>query len=96
MRDLRIAPAVPRPLSLPPTRTARWSGRRWPLPLLVTVLLAQMAFAMVTTAVRQSPTIDEPVYVGAAVEYTHEHRLRHNPEHPPLGKGPGAGSGAAR
>ncbi|WP_086852249.1 phospholipid carrier-dependent glycosyltransferase [Streptomyces coeruleofuscus] len=45
-----------------------------------------MAFAMVTTAVRQTPTIDEPVYVGAAVEYTHEHRLRHNPEHPPLGK----------
>jgi 4-amino-4-deoxy-L-arabinose transferase-like glycosyltransferase len=52
----------------------------------VTVLLAQMAFAMVTTAVRQTPTIDEPVYVGAAAEYTHEHRLRHNPEHPPLGK----------
>ncbi|WDV57054.1 phospholipid carrier-dependent glycosyltransferase [Streptomyces coeruleorubidus] len=45
-----------------------------------------MAFAMVTTAVRQTPTIDEPVYVGAAAEYTHEHRLRHNPEHPPLGK----------
>jgi hypothetical protein len=52
----------------------------------VALLLAQMAFAMVTTAVRQTPTIDEPVYVGAAVEYTHEHRLRHNPEHPPLGK----------
>ncbi|MET9395516.1 phospholipid carrier-dependent glycosyltransferase [Streptomyces sp. NPDC006624] len=45
-----------------------------------------MAFAMVTTAVRQTPTIDEPVYVGAAVEYVREHRLRHNPEHPPLGK----------
>ncbi|MEU0245566.1 phospholipid carrier-dependent glycosyltransferase [Streptomyces sp. NPDC006235] len=45
-----------------------------------------MAFAMVSTAVRQTPTIDEPVYVGAAAEYTHEHRLRHNPEHPPLGK----------
>ncbi|MFD8228829.1 ArnT family glycosyltransferase [Streptomyces massasporeus] len=45
-----------------------------------------MAFAMVTTAVQQTPTIDEPVYVGAAAEYVHEHRLRHNPEHPPLGK----------
>ncbi|MER5831046.1 phospholipid carrier-dependent glycosyltransferase [Streptomyces sp. NPDC002130] len=56
------------------------------MPLLVAVLLAQMAFAMVTTAVQQTPTIDEPVYVGAAVEYVHEHRLRHNPEHPPLGK----------
>uniref|UniRef100_UPI00403FCF24 phospholipid carrier-dependent glycosyltransferase n=1 Tax=Streptomyces sp. DG1A-41 TaxID=3125779 RepID=UPI00403FCF24 len=89
MRDLWIAPAVPRPLSLPPPTpagAARRSGRRWPLPLLVAVLLAQMAFAMVTTAVRQTPTIDEPVYVGAAAEYTHEHRLRHNPEHPPLGK----------
>ncbi|MES9619610.1 phospholipid carrier-dependent glycosyltransferase [Streptomyces tuirus] len=45
-----------------------------------------MAFAMVTTAVQQTPTIDEPVYVGAAAEYLLEHRLRHNPEHPPLGK----------
>jgi 4-amino-4-deoxy-L-arabinose transferase-like glycosyltransferase len=56
------------------------------VPLLVAVLLAQMAFAMVTTAVRQTPTIDEPVYVGAAAQYVHEHRLRLNPEHPPLGK----------
>ncbi|CAM5746096.1 hypothetical protein [Streptomyces afghaniensis 772] [Streptomyces afghaniensis] len=89
MRDLWTAPAVPRPLSLPPPATAgatRRPGARWPLPLLVSVLLAATAFAMVTTAVRQTPTIDEPVYVGAAAEYTHEHRLRHNPEHPPLGK----------
>lgn len=89
MRDLWTAPAVPRPLSLPPpspTGATRHSGRRWPLPLLVSALLAATAFAMVTTAVRQTPTIDEPVYVGAAAEYTHEHRLRHNPEHPPLGK----------
>ncbi|WP_425276448.1 phospholipid carrier-dependent glycosyltransferase [Streptomyces swartbergensis] len=85
MRDLWTAPAVPRPLSSP-AGAARRSGSRWPLPLLVALLLAQMAFAMVTTAVRQTPTIDEPVYVGAAAEYTHEHRLRHNPEHPPLGK----------
>ncbi|WP_435843981.1 phospholipid carrier-dependent glycosyltransferase [Streptomyces iakyrus] len=84
MRALRIAPAVPRPVPLPPP--AHRPGRRWPVPLLVAVLLAQMAFAMVTTAVRQTPTIDEPVYVGAAAQYVHEHRLRHNPEHPPLGK----------
>lgn len=89
MRDLWIAPAVARPVSLPspaPAGTPRRPGRRWPVRLLVAVLLAQMAFAMVTTAVRQTPTIDEPVYVGAAAEYVHEHRLRHNPEHPPLGK----------
>ncbi|MFJ5997112.1 ArnT family glycosyltransferase [Streptomyces sp. NPDC092370] len=87
MRDLRIAPAVPRrvPLS-PPARPAHRPVGWWPVPLLVTVLLAQMAFAMVTTAVRQTPTIDEPVYVGAAAQYVREHRLRHNPEHPPLGK----------
>ena len=58
----------------------------WTVPVLVAVLLAQMAFAMVTTAVRQTPTIDEPVYVGAAADYVREHRLRYNPEHPPLGK----------
>lgn len=56
------------------------------MPFLVALLLAQMAVAMVTTAVQQTPTIDEPVYVGTAAEYLREHRVRHNPEHPPLGK----------
>ena len=41
---------------------------------------------MVTEAVQQSPTIDEPVYVGTAVVYAQQHSLRYNPEHPPLGK----------
>ncbi|GAA4080409.1 phospholipid carrier-dependent glycosyltransferase [Streptomyces shaanxiensis] len=67
-------------------RWRRWVGRPWLMPLLVVALLGQMAVAMVTTAVQQTPTIDEPVYVGTAAEYLHEHRLRHNPEHPPLGK----------
>ncbi|MFI9766255.1 phospholipid carrier-dependent glycosyltransferase [Streptomyces sp. NPDC052415] len=64
----------------------RPARRPWLVPLLVAALLAQMAVAMVTTAVRQTPTIDEPVYVGAAAVYLHEHSLRLNPEHPPLGK----------
>jgi 4-amino-4-deoxy-L-arabinose transferase-like glycosyltransferase len=45
-----------------------------------------MAFAMVTTALQQSPTIDEPVYVATAEVYTQQHSVRYNPEHPPLGK----------
>ncbi|WP_406499074.1 phospholipid carrier-dependent glycosyltransferase [Streptomyces sp. NBC_01604] len=49
-------------------------------------LLAQMAVAMVTTALEQTPTTDEPVYVGTATVYLKEHSLRYNPEHPPLGK----------
>ncbi len=49
-------------------------------------LLAEMAIAMITTAVEQTPTIDEPVYVGTAVVYLEQHSLRYNPEHPPLGK----------
>ena len=61
-------------------------GRRWPFALAVVALLAQMAVAMVTTAVQQTPTIDEPVYVGTAVVYLQQHSLRYNPEHPPLGK----------
>ena len=60
--------------------------RRWLYPLVVAVILGQMAVAMVTTAVQQTPTIDEPVYVGAAVWQLQEHDLRYNPEHPPLGK----------
>ncbi|MFI6932078.1 phospholipid carrier-dependent glycosyltransferase [Streptomyces sp. NPDC050287] len=74
------------PLRAPAGRSPGWSGRRWLVPLLMVLLLAQMAVAMVTTAVQQTPTIDEPVYVATAAEYLHEHRLRHNPEHPPLGK----------
>ncbi|TDD86221.1 phospholipid carrier-dependent glycosyltransferase [Actinomadura darangshiensis] len=45
-----------------------------------------MAVAMVSTAVQQTPTIDEPVYIGTGVVYLREHDLRYNPEHPPLGK----------
>ncbi|MFJ8106223.1 phospholipid carrier-dependent glycosyltransferase [Streptomyces sp. NPDC096132] len=60
--------------------------RPWLVPLLVAVLLAQMAVAMATTAVRQTPTIDEPVYVATAADYLHAHRIHYNPEHPPLGK----------
>ncbi|MFE7933534.1 phospholipid carrier-dependent glycosyltransferase [Streptomyces sp. NPDC057456] len=60
--------------------------RRLLVPVLVAVLMTQMAVAMVTGAVRQTPTIDEPVYVATAAEYLHEHRVRLNPEHPPLGK----------
>jgi hypothetical protein len=60
--------------------------KRWLLPLLVVVLLAQMAAVMVTTAVQQTPTIDEPVYVATATVYLREHSLDYNPEHPPLGK----------
>ncbi|MFC8372562.1 phospholipid carrier-dependent glycosyltransferase [Streptomyces sp. NPDC057239] len=54
--------------------------------VVVVLLLGQMAVAMVTTAVRQTPTIDEPVYVGTAAVYLEERSLRYNPEHPPLGK----------
>ncbi|WP_280868171.1 phospholipid carrier-dependent glycosyltransferase [Streptomyces sp. SAI-127] len=61
-------------------------ARRWLVPLLVVVLLAQMAAVMVTTAVQQTPTIDEPVYVATAAEYLHGQGIRYNPEHPPLGK----------
>ncbi|MFK4101920.1 ArnT family glycosyltransferase [Streptomyces sp. NPDC019531] len=61
-------------------------ARRWAAPLLVFVLLAQMAAVMVTTAVQQTPTIDEPVYVATAAEYLHGQGIRYNPEHPPLGK----------
>jgi 4-amino-4-deoxy-L-arabinose transferase-like glycosyltransferase len=77
-----------------PTSAARPPGRfeglrrhrRWLFALAVVALLAQMAVAMVTAAVQQTPTIDEPVYVGTAETYVREHSLRYNPEHPPLGK----------
>ncbi|MGW7237872.1 ArnT family glycosyltransferase [Streptomyces sp. NPDC054804] len=79
------APA-PRPAPAARLTAALRARRRWLVPVLVGLLLAQMAVAMVTSAVQQTPTIDEPVYVAAATDYLHEHRLRYNPEHPPLGK----------
>ncbi|WP_435882721.1 phospholipid carrier-dependent glycosyltransferase [Streptomyces nigra] len=77
---------VASPEAAPDVRRASPAARRWLTPLLVVLLLGQMAVAMGTTAVQQTPTIDEPVYVGTAAEYLHEHRVVHNPEHPPLGK----------
>ncbi|MEH0416473.1 ArnT family glycosyltransferase [Streptomyces sp. B21-083] len=78
------ASAAPTGRARPLARLRR--HRRLLVPLAVAVLLLQMAVAMVTTAVEQTPTIDEPVYVGTAAVYLHEHSLRLNPEHPPLGK----------
>ncbi|WP_406364781.1 ArnT family glycosyltransferase [Streptomyces sp. NBC_00645] len=71
----------------PPRRFERLRRHRRALFVVaVVLLLAQMAFAMVSTAVEQTPTIDEPVYVGTATVYVQQHDLRFNPEHPPLGK----------
>lgn len=74
--------------SAQPPRRFEWlrRHRRWLFVVAVIALLAEMAVAMVTTAVEQTPTIDEPVYVGTAVVYVQQHSLRYNPEHPPLGK----------
>jgi hypothetical protein len=77
-------PAAP-PREAPPGRSPA-RRRRWLLAAIVAALLAQMAVAMVSTAVRQTPTIDEPVYIATGVIYLREHDLRYNPEHPPLGK----------
>ncbi|WP_328615765.1 phospholipid carrier-dependent glycosyltransferase [Amycolatopsis sp. NBC_00355] len=69
-----------------PEHPPRGRFARWAFALVVVALLAELAVAMFTTAVEQSPTIDEPVYVGTAVVYLQQHSLRYNPEHPPLGK----------
>src|SRR3954471_17473547 len=76
----------PAPGEAIPDEAAGKPPRRWWFALVVVALLAEMAIAMLTTAVEQSPTIDEPVYVGTAVTYLEQHSLRYNPEHPPLGK----------
>jgi hypothetical protein len=60
--------------------------RRWLLAFVVVALLAQMAIGMIVSAAGQTPTTDEPVYVGAAVAQLDQHTFRYNFEHPPLGK----------
>jgi len=88
-------PAKPTPaeraLAEPARRERSWLDalrrrRRWLLALVVVAMLAEMAVAMVVTAVQQTPTIDEPVYVGSAAAYLDRHTVQYNPEHPPLGK----------
>ena len=78
-------PASPREAPAGRFRALR-RHRRWLPALAAAALLAQMAAAMLSTAVRQTPTIDEPVYIGTGVVYLYEHDLRYNPEHPPLAK----------
>jgi 4-amino-4-deoxy-L-arabinose transferase-like glycosyltransferase len=60
--------------------------RAWVCAAVAVALFAQMAVGMVTAAREQTPTTDEPVYVGAAVVYLQQHSLRYNYEHPPLAK----------
>ncbi|MGW5721598.1 ArnT family glycosyltransferase [Amycolatopsis sp. NPDC003865] len=81
-----LAEAAPQELPPPGRRPRSRAGRRRWVALIAFALLAEMAVAMITTAVEQTPTIDEPVYVGTAVVYLQQHSLRYNPEHPPLGK----------
>lgn len=59
--------------------------RFWVLAVII-ALLAQMAVGMIAAAREQSPTTDEPVYVGAAVVYVQQRSLEYNFEHPPLAK----------
>ncbi|HWD06231.1 MAG TPA: phospholipid carrier-dependent glycosyltransferase [Amycolatopsis sp.] len=81
------SPVATGPAPEQPDRLAKQRGhRRWAYAVVVFALLAEMAAAMVTTAVEQTPTIDEPVYAGTAVVYLQQHSLRYNLEHPPLGK----------
>ncbi|WP_394619893.1 phospholipid carrier-dependent glycosyltransferase [Lentzea sp. JNUCC 0626] len=77
---------ISRPTEVPLPSVRAAAPRRWPFVLVTALLLGQMAIAMITTAVQQTPTIDEPVYLGAAVVQAQQHSLRYNPEHPPLGK----------
>ena len=50
------------------------------------VMLGQMLVAMLTAAREQSRTVDEPVYVGAAISYLEQHSLQLDAEHPRLAK----------
>lgn len=69
----------------PPSRRLQ-HYRRWIAPTLAIVLLGYMAIAMITAARQQSPTFDEPAYVGAAATYLEHRSLQLNFEHPPLAK----------
>ena len=88
--DAPVVVTEPAPAE-PTARVRRWRcalrrHRRWLFALVVVALLAEMAIAMVVTAVQQSPTIDEPVYVSSAAVYLDRQSFEVNPEHPPLGK----------
>ncbi|MFI1993092.1 ArnT family glycosyltransferase [Actinoplanes sp. NPDC020271] len=60
--------------------------RPWMILVVILLFLGQMAAGMVTAARQQSPTVDEPVYIGTAATYLQDHRFTYNYEHPPLAK----------
>jgi Dolichyl-phosphate-mannose-protein mannosyltransferase len=80
--------ATPEPAEPPTPPRFAWvrRHRRWLFALVVVALLAEMATAMVVSAAQETPTTDEPVYVGTAVSQLLDHSLEYNFEHPPLGK----------
>lgn len=87
LTDEATAQVPPAAQERPPGRFDRLRRhRRWAFALVVVALLTQLAVAMITTAVEQTPTVDEPIYAGTATVYLEQRSLRYNPEHPPLGK----------
>jgi len=54
--------------------------------LFVFVLLAIMAWAQVTSALRETQTWDEGIHLAAGYSYLKTGDFRLNPQHPPLGK----------
>src|SRR4051794_41125870 len=66
-----------------PSRDCRDAARR----LLLLVCIVTFAAGSLTQAWRDSPTIDEAIYVGAGLTSLTRHDLRINPQHPPLAKG---------
>ncbi len=74
----------PEPLDHGPARRSRW--RPWMTLVVVVLFLGQMAVGMITAARQQATTVDEPVYIGTAVVYLHDHSYAYNFEHPPLAK----------
>ena len=83
-RDVPAEPSTERPSRRVLAALSR--HRRWLFALVVVALLAQMATGMIVSAAEQTPTTDEPVYVGAAVAQLDQHTFQYNFEHPPLGK----------
>jgi 4-amino-4-deoxy-L-arabinose transferase-like glycosyltransferase len=77
-------PPVQRPAGDRTGPGSRW--RPWMTLVVILLFLGQMAAGMVTAARQESPTVDEPVYIGTAVTYLHDHRFTYNYEHPPLAK----------
>lgn len=79
--------SIDRPPMTDADDTSRETGPSWRrrlVPVMVVLLLGQMATAMLLSAAKDAPTFDEVGHLASGIAYTKLHDLNFNVDHPPF------------